>query len=195
MHLRKIYPVLLVCFLLGLTNMGMIVRAQPNLSISFDKPEELANWVIINDTVMGGRSEAKIRLEDNLLSFTGSLSLANNGGFASTRRAYSPVQWLPENALKVTILGDGRSYQFRLRTNKNMDGVSYVAEFKTSANEPQILHFTLQDFTPQYRGRVVRGAPNLAFEDVVQLGFMLADKRPGEFKLKVQSITQVINPS
>ena len=195
MQFLKINPVLLVSFLLVFTNMSVKVKAQPNLTILFDKQKELANWVVINDTVMGGRSEAKVLLEDNLLLFSGNLSLENNGGFASTRRAYSPIQWQPEKPLTVKLIGDGRSYQFRLRTNKNIDGIAYLAEFKTSVNEPHTLNFTPQDFTPQYRGRVVRGAPKLAFEDVAQLGFMLADKRPGEFKLKVQSITQVINPN
>ena len=46
----------------------------------------LKNWNIVNDDVMGGISSSSLSLnQDNNLLFNGNLSLANNGGFASTR--------------------------------------------------------------------------------------------------------------
>ncbi|MFT6413469.1 MAG: monofunctional biosynthetic peptidoglycan transglycosylase, partial [Glaciecola sp.] len=36
-----------------------------------------------------------------------------------------------------------------------------------------------------------RGAPTLSFSDVAQIGFMLADKNPGQFILQISHIRQI----
>jgi monofunctional biosynthetic peptidoglycan transglycosylase len=159
--------------------------------IDFSHPQEKQNWIIVNDTVMGGRSRASLSVEKDMLVFAGDLSLQNNGGFASTRRIYQPLSWNRTETLEIKVLGDGRSYQFRLRTNSNEDGVAYVANFTTIKDEIQTIQFNIKDFTPQFRGRLVRGAPILRFSDIAQIGFMLADKNPGQFVLKISHIRQV----
>jgi len=180
-----------------LYSFGFMSAAQANSNdmnnmqtIAFTEKSELGNWVIFNDTVMGGRSRAQIDIDKEHLIFNGYLSLENNGGFASIRRVYNNREWEPSNPLQIKVLGDGRSYQFRLRTNRRMDGVAYVSSFQTTAGEAQVFSFELSDFTPQFRGRLVRGAPELSFDDITQLGFMLAEKAPGEFTLQVLSISQ-----
>nr|WP_241664478.1 CIA30 family protein [Ningiella ruwaisensis] len=160
------------------------------LTINFVDNNELDNWIIVNDTVMGGRSSASIALEKNSLAFSGDLSLENNGGFASIRRVYEPLAWQDKAVFVITVKGDGRTYQFRLRTNRFADGVAYVANFDTKKGEEQTYRFLAQDFTPQFRGRVVSNAPALAFSEVQQLGFMLADKSPGDFLLLIKRIEQ-----
>jgi len=159
--------------------------------IDFSNPKEDQNWVIVNDTVMGGRSRAGFGIEKDMLIFTGDLSLQNNGGFASIRRIYEPLSWHSSEKLEIKVLGDGRSYQFRLRTNRNADGVAYVANFTTIKDEIQSIQFDIKDFTPQFRGRLVRGAPVLSFSDIAQMGFMLADKKTGRFVLQISHIRQI----
>jgi NADH dehydrogenase [ubiquinone] 1 alpha subcomplex assembly factor 1 len=159
--------------------------------IDFTNPKEAQNWVIVNDTVMGGRSRAGLGIEKDMLIFSGDLSLQNNGGFASTRRIYEPLNWNSSETFEIKILGDGRSYQFRLRTNRNADGVAYVANFTTKKDQIQSIQFNINDFTAQFRGRLVRGAPALNFSDIAQMGFMLADKNPGRFVLQISHIRQI----
>lgn len=158
--------------------------------IEFSEAGEVNNWIIVNDTVMGGRSQAIARSQDGYLHFMGDLSLRNNGGFASIRRIYNPIQWQQDGPISITVKGDGREYQFRLRTNRYMDGVAYVKNFVTNKDEWQTFIFQEQDFTAQFRGRLVRDAKTLSFADITQLGFMLADKNPGTFDLKVREIIQ-----
>ena len=178
------------CLMLSLTFYSAAMSNNATqVSIEFSQPSETLNWVIVNDTVMGGRSAARLDVEDNAMRFYGILSLENNGGFASTRRIGEPKQWSGERLIKLKVKGDGRRYQFRIRTNRQFDGVAYVSEFSTSA-EIQTFEFSESDFTPQWRGRRVPNARPLNFQDIEQLGFMLADKRPGEFELLVESITQ-----
>ena len=159
--------------------------------INFSNSAEAQNWIIVNDTVMGGRSQADLAVENGMLIFTGDLSLENNGGFASTRRVSSPLSWNSKETLELKVVGDGRSYQFRLRTNRNIDGVAYVANFTTTKDEVQVFTFNLEDFSPQFRGRLVREAPSLNFSDIAQIGFMLADKTPGSFVLRIAHIRQI----
>lgn len=170
---------------------ALMEKQMQNSHIQFSEADEISNWVIVNDTVMGGRSKAKLGIADDMLVFSGDLSLQNNGGFASTRRVYAPIEWESKRAIKITVEGDGRAYQFRLRTNRRMDGVAYVVSFQTVAGETQTFTFELSDFEPLWRGRYVRGADALSFDDVTQVGFMLADKSPGGFLLKVKEINQV----
>jgi len=156
--------------------------------IKFSNQQEFENWVIINDTVMGGKSRASLLLQDDMLLFAGKLSLLNNGGFASTRRDNATVEWLTAQRISIALIGDGRSYQFRLRTNKVFDGVAYVTNFDTKAGELINIEFETNDFVAQYRGRLVSNAPPLNLADVSQIGFMLADNIPGEFQLRIKSI-------
>ncbi len=163
----------------------------PTANIDFQQSQELDNWVIVNDTVMGGRSRTLLDINDSYLSFTGILSLENNGGFASIRRVYNGKTWLSDNPIQIQVKGDGRVYQIRFRTKQRGDGVNYVASFKTKADEASVFQFNQSDFVPQYRGRIVRDAPALDFANIEQVGLVLADSNPGEFMLLVERISQL----
>ncbi|MFT4797561.1 MAG: monofunctional biosynthetic peptidoglycan transglycosylase [Candidatus Azotimanducaceae bacterium] len=172
--------------------MGM---AQSNNSamavIDFQQSQELDNWVVVNDTVMGGRSRSRLDINDNYLSFSGILSLENNGGFASIRRVYNGKAWLSDKPIQLQVKGDGREYQLRFRTNRQVDGAHYVVRFKTKAGEPGVFQFSQSEFVSQFRGRILRDAPALDFADIEQVGIVLADSNPGEFILLVERISQL----
>ncbi len=181
---------LMCIFSLGVT---MNLNASPLLDYSIENnmESELENWIIVNDTVMGGRSRASLSYENNALNFEGYLSLRNNGGFASVRRVYSPLKWENGGAIRLIVKGDGRSYQFRLRTNRYMDGVAYASIFKTSDEGQTELVFTESDFKAVFRGREIPSAAKLQFSEIEQIGLMLADKQSGEFSLRIKKIEQI----
>jgi monofunctional biosynthetic peptidoglycan transglycosylase len=176
--------ILFVLFIMKCAN----VSAQ--WKVDFSNAEELNYWYRINDSVMGGLSQSNLRVIDNVAYFEGVLSLKNNGGFASIRRV-GPVTLTSGNTpISIDVNGDGRSYQLRLRTDKGLDGVAYVATFSSTPDTWQTLTFREVDFVAQFRGRLVNRAPALLFSDVTQIGFMLADKQPGLFKLAIKNIGQ-----
>jgi NADH dehydrogenase [ubiquinone] 1 alpha subcomplex assembly factor 1 len=176
---------LILCIGLNIEGQAM----QGNV-IEFSQADELNNWLIVNDTVMGGRSQSIAQSQDRNLHFVGELSLRNNGGFASIRRVHEPIEWHTNTPIQITVKGDGREYQFRLRTNRYMDGVAYVKSFATLKDEWQTISFQEKDFTPQFRGRLVKSADALNFSNITQLGFMLADKQAGTFELLLKEIVQ-----
>ncbi|MFT7305657.1 MAG: NADH dehydrogenase [ubiquinone] 1 alpha subcomplex assembly factor 1 [Candidatus Azotimanducaceae bacterium] len=163
----------------------------PAAIIDFQQIQELDNWVIVNDTVMGGRSRSRLDINDSYLSFSGILSLENNGGFSSIRRVYNGKAWSSDKPIQIQVKGDGREYQLRVRTKRRVGGVQYVASFKSKADKASVFQFNQSDFVPQFRGRIVRDAPALDFANIEQVGLMLADGHPGEFMLLVERISQL----
>ena len=126
------FACLLLVLLGSVSNMSMAQsNDSPMASIDFQQIQELDNWVIVNDTVMGGRSNSRLNINDSYLSFSGILSLENNGGFASIRRVDNGKTWLSDKPIQIQVKGDGREYQLRFRTNQRVDDVSYVVSFKT----------------------------------------------------------------
>ncbi|WP_185964289.1 CIA30 family protein [Aliikangiella marina] len=151
---------------------------------------DAAEWWIVNDTVMGGRSASELLVskQDAFMRFTGNLSLENNGGFASTR-SHTPAGYFGDaEKVCIEVRGDGREYQFRLRSDRNFDGYAYVQSFQTQQNQWQSFSFQLANFVPQFRGRLIKGAPVLSADNIRQVGFLLGDKNPGRFQLDFRFI-------
>ncbi len=68
--------------------MGSFVMAEesPQTLFDFTGADAGKQWQTVNDGVMGGVSEGQFKItEKNTLEFFGTLSLENNGGFASVR--------------------------------------------------------------------------------------------------------------
>ena len=73
----------LVSLLLSAAAPGPPVGAQ----MLFDfRVDSAADWIVVNDAVMGGLSQSSFtKPVADFASFTGDVSLRNNGGFASVR--------------------------------------------------------------------------------------------------------------
>ena len=143
-------------------------------------------WRAINDGVMGGISAGRMVGTENGLSFEGELSLENNGGFASVRRLVGQ-DLSGAGRVRIEVRGDGRSYQARFRQDGRFDGVAWRAAFETTGSW-QTVELAFSAFEPVFRGRRVPQAGPLVAADIRQFGFMLADGKPGPFRLEVRSI-------
>lgn len=158
--------------------------------LTFNDSSEADNWFVVNDTVMGGRSSASARMVESGLSFTGELSLENSGGFASIRRVLDQKVPVSGVSFSLRVKGDGRPYQLRFRPSGYWSEVAYAAIFETENGEWQTIDIALEGFVPVYRGRKVIGAPDFDPSDMEYIGFMLADKRAGDFSLTIGEIWQ-----
>ena len=124
-------------------------------------PNNLLNWKIVNDTVMGGRSGATLKLiNDSYANFNGYLSLRNNGGFSSIR-AYYPPDLTNIKSILIRIRGDGRQYSFRVRGNTS-NWASYTHSFDTVEGEWIEKELKIDDFYPVYRGYNLDNMPLLS---------------------------------
>ena len=148
--------------------------------------KSLLNWNIVNDTVMGGRSQARMRIRNSKAEFEGYLSLANNGGFSSVR-AYYPNNLFDINSIVLRVKGDGRKYSFRVRA-ENYSWVSYTQSFATKKDTWQEVTLNIEDFYPTYRGYNLRDIPKLSESIIREVGLMISDKVEGNFKIDIDWI-------
>ena len=143
-------------------------------------------WRITNDGVMGGLSRSAVHTADGTLVFEGELSRENNGGFASVLGELdAPLH--PFRGVRLTVAGDGRRYQVRLRSDDDARGIAWRAEFEAGP-EPRRITLTPRDFEPVFRGRPVADAPALSEVTIRQFGFMLAGGEAGRFRLAVENV-------
>ncbi len=152
----------------------------------FDR-NNLLNWNIVNDSVMGGRSQATLKLVDNTYAdFKGYLSLRNNGGFSSIR-AYYPPDLANIKSILLKIRGDGRKYNFRIRDNNN-SWASYTQSFETIEGKWIEKELKIDDFYPVYRGYNLKDMPLPSEIIIKEIGIMLSDKTEGSFNIDIDWI-------
>jgi monofunctional biosynthetic peptidoglycan transglycosylase len=171
--------------------MGSFVMAEDKLQSLFDftGTEASKEWQPVNDGVMGGVSEGKFKITDKqTLEFFGTLSLENNGGFASVRTRAKKLGLEQGDTLIAKVKGDGREYSLNLYLNKPLIAFSYRATMQTMKDEWIEVKIPLDKFEATSFGRVMKDAGVVKPEEVNSLGFMLSDKKAGPFKMEVEWI-------
>ena len=163
----------------------MMVSSNPVL-FDFSKDCSLSNWSIINDGVMGGVSRGQLSLTpEGHGKFTGTVSLANNGGFTSVRCNLPPTAITPNTKISMRIKGDGKNYQFRVR-HQPMAYQSYIHDFSTTG-EWQTVEFPIAQMYPECHGRRLN-IPNFDHGKICEFTFLIANKRNEEFELLIGSV-------
>jgi monofunctional biosynthetic peptidoglycan transglycosylase len=127
-----------------------------------------SSWQAINDGVMGGLSQSQLSgTSAGTAVFMGVVSLENNGGFASVRMSLDEADLSEYDGLALRVLGDGKRYRLRLRSEDRSDAVAYQATFDTAGDVWQVVEIPFASFLPTYRGRTPRDAPPL---DISKIG-------------------------
>ena len=166
----------------------LIADTTGHVLLEFEDSKSIRSWRAINDGVMGGRSVGRYRWTENkMLEFYGRLSLENNGGFASIRLPSGDIKLQKGDVLILQLKGDGRTYNMNLYAQRNLGGFSYRQSFKTVPNKLIEVRLPVDKFVATWRGRVFP-QQKLTPQDVAGLGFLLGDKKEGEFSLQLKSI-------
>jgi NADH dehydrogenase [ubiquinone] 1 alpha subcomplex assembly factor 1 len=155
--------------------------------LDYAAPEAAQTWQAVNDGVMGGVSDGRFRITaDQTLEFFGTLSLENNGGFASVRTKPMELGLEAGDTLIVRVKGDGREYVLNIYTKSRRMAFSYRAPLPTTKDEWREVAIPLADFIPTAFGRRVPGMGPVEPGQINGLGFMLSDKKPGPFRMQVE---------
>lgn len=153
---------------------------------TFSGQTNISEWRIVNDGVMGGVSNSSLVLTDaGNGKFSGHVSLAYNGGFASVQLDKKIVLEEEKSFIVLRVKGDGRRYEFRLKGDKSQYE-SYVHPFATSGKW-ETIRLPLRDFYPTFRGRNLN-LPNFNFESIAQISFFIANKQEEDFELLIDWI-------
>jgi len=157
--------------------------------MDFSDPDCILDWQPINDGVMGGQSQSVPQMVDGNLVFAGTISLANNGGFASIRARRQHHDLSDCDSVLLRVKGDGRTYQFRLYTDACYQGkrIAYATPFQTTNDTWVELRLYFSQLQATFRGQKLSG-PDFDSTSIAELGFMLVDKCAGPFQLHVEWI-------
>lgn len=146
-------------------------------------------WYVVNDNVMGGRSDGDFEQEDGVLKFTGRTN-TNGGGFSSIRTKPMELALSDRSGVQLRVKGDGRRYTWRLTTNARWRGrqISYWAEFPTQEGVWTTVDIPFSRFTPRNRGYQLDG-PTLDPGQITGMGLMIYDGLDGPFALQLESVS------
>lgn len=161
----------------------------------FDFREErgFAFWANVDDDVMGGVSASGFQpTEYGTGLFAGTLSLENNGGFASLQARFRPVDFSRWLGLDLEVCGDGRQYSFYLVDIHNRR-INHYFDFETEPGVWQMKRLDFETLDPRFFGDPVQ-APALDTTQVVGMAFILQGQ-PGEFALEVAGISAWLGSS
>lgn len=176
-------------------------QIQANIIFDFRQPtlELRTIWGALDDVVMGGVSRSSAQLQAEGMVFSGVVSTANSGGFASVRtRNFEPSLNLSSyQGIKLWVKGDGQRYKFFLRDRNAWDSVAHAFSFDTQANQWIRIEIPFAEMKPVQRARIIEHPP-LNPAEICSLQFMLSKFeydgslnphfQPGTFQLLVQNI-------
>jgi len=170
----------------------LVTTAQANdnqvVLFDFSKPDAAKQWQTVNDGVMGGISDGRFKItEKKTMEFFGTLSLENNGGFASVRSRPTNVNLKAGESVAVRVRGDGRKYSLNLYVPRDSGRYSFRQTFKTKKGEWIEVSLPADKFFATWRGRMFPDQ-KLDPRKVNSVGFLLGDKKAGPFKLEVDWI-------
>jgi monofunctional biosynthetic peptidoglycan transglycosylase len=102
------------------------------LLFNFADAAAAKQWQPVNDGVMGGRSDGRLKITENqTMQFFGAISLENNGGFASVRSVPKPLGLSADDTIVVRVRGDGREYLLNLYVPTRQIAFSHRATIPT----------------------------------------------------------------
>jgi monofunctional biosynthetic peptidoglycan transglycosylase len=153
--------------------------------VLFDFSKSDKSWSNIDDTVMGGVSSSRMRVQEGSAVFEGEVSLENNGGFASVRSGRITRELSGYEGVRLRVKGDGKKYQFRIRTTTAYDGPSYQATFQAEKGAWVEIDLPFAGFAAAFRGRPLPDYPALDPEKIATMGFLIAEKQAGPFHLEI----------
>mgnify|MGYP001626881648 FL=1 len=164
-----------------------LMNTSDALIFNFTKEANLSSWQVIDDGVMGGRSQGNIAInEEGNAVFEGTVSLDNYGGFSSVRHRLLEKDISKYTKVLLRIKGDGKKYQFRIK-EKRRDYYSYITTFQTT-NKWQTITLEMHQMYPAFRGRTLN-MDNLKPNKIEEIAILIGNKKAEKFRLEIDSIS------
>jgi len=164
----------------------VIITIQQMTLFDFNFESNIRNWKIVDDVVMGGRSDGNFKINDTGYGeFSGYVSLKNNGGFSSVRYNFNTVSSSNFKSFQLRIKGDGNPFQFRVKSS-NRQRFSYIYTFNTSGDW-ETISIPFNKMEPAFRGYKL-DQPNFDGVQMEEIAFLIGNKKEQSFKLFIDSI-------
>ena len=167
----------------------ILMSYNTNYKIDFGQTTGGQDWMIVNDGVMGGLSRSTAIFTNNSLLFKGTLSLKNNGGFASIRSAKGNYDLSNYNTVKIRFRSTGRDFALRFANSEMYFRPNFKHNFSSSTGEWEIVELKISDFKEYTMGQI--SGPTVSknkLENIIRIGIILSDKKEGPFELEIDYI-------
>jgi len=166
---------------------AFLLKIQTTMTLfDFDSKSNISNWRIVDDVVMGGKSDGKFKVNSNENGlFYGKVSLENNGGFSMVQYTFETKAVNNYSKVCIKLKGDGKIYQFRVKKT-NDDKHSYISSFKTT-KDWETIEIPFNSMYAAYRGRKLN-IPNYDGEQIEMIAFLIGNKKAESFNLEIDSI-------
>lgn len=138
----------------------------------------------LDDVVMGGASASEFRVvagagEGGAAGgvFTGTLTEAGGGGFASvrTKNFVPPLDLSSAAGVALRVQGDGRRYKLILRNSAGWDSPTYTAVFQAPPEGTwDTIRLPWSTFVPIFRAKTIPGAPPIDPSTIHSVQLMLS---------------------
>ena len=145
------------------------------------------DWVVLNDTVMGGRSSASVEYVDSTTRVQGVVSLENNGGFASIR-TQNVIDLSNNTTVEIELVGTDAPVQFVVWTGQGAN-LYYATPVQPNSGVQRI---DFSQFESKSYGRVVSALPlDRRNRKKVSVGILIGDGFEGAFDLTLNQLSFV----
>lgn len=169
-----------------MTLLFLPVFNHPAIIFDFNKKSDIKEWRVVDDIVMGGKSNGVFRLHpDGYGVLEGNISLENSGGFSSVRYRFDKIKVKPSDKISFRVRGSNSKFQIRVKENIRTE-YSYIAEFTTSDSWQQI-DIVLNTMYPSYRGSKL-DMPNFEYNQIEEITFLIGNKKAEKFLLMIDTI-------
>jgi NADH dehydrogenase [ubiquinone] 1 alpha subcomplex assembly factor 1 len=146
-------------------------------------------WRIVNDDVMGGISSSIVFVtEDDKITFSGNVSLENNGGFASLRSQLKNYNFENFSGIEIKLKGDGKHYSISMKETTYFNGYFYTNLFETKKEEWIVAQIPFNQFKLYYFGKDTNSSKKIPLDNIKEISLLIGDKQEGEFKAEIDYI-------
>ena len=145
-----------------------------------------SRWSIVNDGVMGGRSQGYGRIAEGIMRFDGTL-VTRGGGFTSVRTVHR-ADLSDFDGLEMRVRGNGRRFEVEINDGRRYRWrpVSRRIPFDTSG-QWRTVRVSFSDLRSTVFGRSV-SVPEIDLASIQQIGFYILDGIDGPFWLEVDRV-------
>lgn len=143
-------------------------------------------WRIVNDGVMGGLSSSKVIVKDDIIIFSGNVSLEKNGGFASLRSPVKDYNFEKFSGIEIKVKGDGKRYSISMKETTYFSGYFYTSSFETEKDEWIAIKIPFDQFKLYYFGREIKSNKKIPLNNIKEISLLIGDKQEGSFKLEIE---------
>lgn len=148
------------------------------------------DWVMITDQVMGGVSRAKLNYTGNSMIFSGTISLANYGGFASVRTNFGSFDLSDYKGVRIKYKATNQQFALTLEKSRNWTRPNFKGFLSSSEPNTWVEETVLfTDFEEQQIGEPTGGKlEQSSLSQIIRVGIITTEKKAGPFAIEVDFI-------